>query len=311
MIPISNVSVSSTTVMDNDAAQDSRTSPLAAILPSTPLLSSRQTDWQGITLEYFRYPPYETPEYAYPEHKIAIHTHVPQNLQVERRLDGQFQQEQVFEEQVIVVPANVTHQVQWDQTSEFLILSLNPELLKQVAYEAIAPDRIDLVPCLPKPDPLIHQLGIALKEELTSGGGDRLYVESLVNCLAMHLLKKYAANPSSLRPFQGGLSQPKLRQVTDYIDTHLEQELTLANLADLLKMSTCYFAWLFKQSTGFAPHQYLVQRRLARAQHLLKHSDRRIVEIAAACGFSSQSHLTRLFRKHLNTTPKAYRAMLR
>lgn len=297
--------------MRTNVTQNSGTSPLAAILPSTPLLSSAQAGWQGITLEYFRYPPYETPEYSYPEHKIAIHTQVPQNLQVERRLDGRFQREQVTEEQVIVVPATVSHRVQWDQTSEFLILSLSPDLLSRAAYEAIAPDRVDLVPCLPKPDPLIQQLGLALKEELMNGEGDRLYVDSLVNCLAMHLLKKYSASPASLRPFQGGLSQQKVKQVTAYIDAHLEQALTLAHLAALVEMSACYFAWVFKQSIGVAPHQYIVQRRLARAQQLLKNSDWMIAEIAIQCGFSSQSHLTRLFRQHLGTTPKAYRMMVK
>jgi AraC family transcriptional regulator len=286
----------------------SRQAALTPILPNTPLLSSIQSGWQGITLEHFRYPPFETPEYAYTEHKIAIHTQISPELQVKRRLDGRVQYQQVFTEQVIVVPATVAHQVQWDQPSEFLILTLNPDFLQRIAYEAIAPDQVDLVPCLPKSDPLIQQIGLALKAELeANGGSDRGYVESLIHCLGMHLLKKYSAIPPSLNPPSGKLPQLKLKQVTTYIQEHLGQDLKLADLAALIGMSPCYFAWLFKQTTGVSPHQFIIQCRLERSQQLLKHSEEPIAEIAVHCGFSSQSHLTRLFRKHFNTTPKAYR----
>lgn len=285
----------------------SRKGTLTPILPSVPLLSSVQSGWQGITLEYFRYPPFETPEYSYADHKIAIYTHIPKSLRVKRRLDGQVQYEQVLTEQVIVVPATVAHQVMWDQTSEFLILTLKPDVLNGVAYDAIAPDRVDLVPCLPQVDPLIQQLGLTLKSELeVNGGRDRLYVESLVNCLAVHLLKKYSAVPPTFSA-SGSLPQSSLKQVTTYIQDHLDQDLKLADLAALVGMSTCYFTSLFKHSTGTSPHQFIVQRRLARSQQLLKQSNAAIADIALQCGFSSQSHLTRLFRRHLGITPKAYR----
>jgi AraC family transcriptional regulator len=284
-----------------------RTDNLAPILPSKPLLSSAGAGWQGITLEQFRCPPFETPEYSYSDHKIAIHTHIPKDLRVKRRLNGRVQVEQVVAEQVIVVPAEVTHQVQWDQSSEFLILTLRPDVLGQVAYEVIAPDRVDLVPDLPRVDPLVRQLGLALRSELElNGGRDHLYVESLVNCLAVHLLKNYSAVPPRFPPV-GPLPSSTLALVTGYIQDHLDQALQLADLAALVGMSACYFATLFKQSTGTSPHQFIVQCRLQRSQRLLVRSDAGIADIAIQCGFSSQSHLTRVFRKHLGTTPRAYR----
>lgn len=284
-----------------------RTENLAPILPSAPLLSSAGCGWQGITLEQFHCPPLATPEYSYPDHKIAIHTHIPENLQVERRLDGRLQVEQVLAEQVIVVPARVTHQVQWDRDAEFLILTLSPDVLGQVAYEAIAPDQVDLVPVLPRVDPLVRQLGLALRSELElNGGRDHLYVDSLVSCLAVHLLKHYSAAPPSFPP-AGPMPPSKLALVTGYIQEHLDQALRLADLAALVGMSACYFASLFKQSTGTSPHQFIVQCRLRRSQQLLRRSDATIADIAIQCGFSSQSHLTRLFRRHLGTTPRAYR----
>lgn len=284
---------------------------LAPILPSVPLLSSAGAGWLGITLEQFRCPPSETPEYSYPDHKIAIHTHIPAHLQVKRRLDGRLQVEQVVAEQVVVVPAGVTHQVQWNRSAEFLILTLRPEVLAQVAYEAIAADQVDLVPDLPRVDALVQQLGLALRSELEwNGGRDHLYVESLVNCLAVHLLKHYAAAPPRCPP-AGPLPPSKLALVTGYVEDHLDQALRLADLASLVGMSACYFASLFKQSTGTSPHQFIVQCRLRRSQQLLRGSDATIADIAIRCGFSSQSHLTRLFRRHLGTTPRSYRMATR
>ncbi len=288
-------------------SRTTRTENLAPLLPNVPLLSSAGAGWQGITLEQFRCPPFETPEYSYPDHKIAIHTRIPEDLQVKRKLNGRVQVEQVVAEQVIVVPAEVTHQVQWDQDSEFLILTLKPDVLRQVAYEAIAPDRVDLAPDLPRADPLVRQLGLALRSELElNGGRDHLYVETLVNCLAVHLLKTHSTVPPRF-PAAGPLPSSTLGLVTGYIQDHLDQSLSLADLATLVGMSACYFATLFKQSTGTSPHQFIVQCRLQRSQHLLARSDAAIAEIALQCGFSSQSHLTRVFRKHLGTTPRAYR----
>jgi AraC family transcriptional regulator len=253
----------------------------------------------------------ETPEYSYLDHKVAIHTRIPENLQVKRRLDGRLQMEQVVTEQVIVVPAGVTHQVQWDQSAEFLILTLKPHVLRQVAYEAISPDQVDLVPELPRVDALVQQLGLALRSELElNRGRDHLYVESLVTCLAVHLLKTYAAVPPRF-PAVGPLPPSTLALVTGYIQDHLDQALRLADLAALVGLSACYFASLFKQSTGTSPHQFIVQCRLRRSQRLLKRSDATIADIAIQCGFSSQSHLTRMFRKHLGTTPRAYRVATR
>jgi AraC family transcriptional regulator len=284
-----------------------RTDNLAPILPSVPLLSSAGCGWDGITLEQFHCPPLETPEYSYPNHKIAIHTHIPENLQVKRRLSGRLQVEKVVTEQVVVVPARVTHQVQWDQSAEFLILTLRPDVLGQVAHEAIGPDQVDLVPDLPRVDGLVRQLGLALRSELElNGGRDHLYVESLVGCLAVHLLKHYSAAPPRFPP-AGPLPPSKLALVTGYIQEHLDQALRLADLAALVGMSACYFASVFKQSTGTSPHQFIVQCRLRRSQQLLRCSDATIAQIAIQCGFSSQSHLTRLFRRHLGTTPRAYR----
>jgi AraC family transcriptional regulator len=72
-------------------------------------------------------------------------------------------------------------------------------------------------------------------------------------------------------------------------------------------MSQFHFSYLFKQSIGTSPYQYLLQQRIERAKKLLKESDRPIIDIALECGFNSHSHLTKTFRQLTGITPKVYR----
>jgi AraC family transcriptional regulator len=93
------------------------------------------------------------------------------------------------------------------------------------------------------------------------------------------------------------LSDHKLLQVIDYINDALDQDIKLADLAQLLGMSQSHFSRLFKRSMGLSPHQYLLHQRVERAKQLLKYTNQSLVEIALACGFDSHSHLSRQFRQ--------------
>jgi AraC family transcriptional regulator len=92
--------------------------------------------------------------------------------------------------------------------------------------------------------------------------------------------------------------------VKEYINGHLHQDLKLDELAAIAQLSPYHFLRLFKQSMGITPHQYILQRRLNQAKHLLQQSELSIVEIAARTGFSDQSHLTRSFKRMMGMTPK-------
>ncbi|NJK53175.1 MAG: helix-turn-helix domain-containing protein [Leptolyngbyaceae cyanobacterium SU_3_3] len=141
--------------------------------------------------------------------------------------------------------------------------------------------------------------------------GRTLYIESLANILAVHLIRQYTATKSHLTVYEGGLSQRHLSQVLDYIHDHLEQDIKLADLAALLSMSQFHFSHLFKQAIGTTPYQYLLQQRIERAKQLLKDSNLSIMDIAFLCGFNSHSHLSKQFRHLAGITPKAYRASWR
>jgi transcriptional regulator GlxA family with amidase domain len=117
-----------------------------------------------------------------------------------------------------------------------------------------------------------------------------------------------AARPARHR---GGLPPRALRRVREFIEAHLEENISVQALADIAGLSMCHFARAFKQSEGVPPHDYLVQCRVRRAQQLLADTDLPLSEIAVAVGFADQSHCARRFREHFGLTPSGYRWSMR
>ena len=94
-----------------------------------------------------------------------------------------------------------------------------------------------------------------------------------------------------------------------FIREHYAQEVTLSDMADAAGVSTFHLSRLFKKTMGMSPHQYLVEVRVHSAHALLAAGPQgpSLAEVAAAVGFSDQSHLTRQFKRILGTTPKKAR----
>lgn len=278
------------------------------IFPSVPRVSSSKVGSYGIGLEYHRLAAHATPEHCPAQHAIVIN-HQPL-ASVKRQLNGCIKHERIGSGDIVVCPANVSHFACWEAEAEFTLLFLEPALIAGTADELNAPDRVEILPHFAQPDPLIYQIGLALKSQLESNEwGNKLYVESAASMLAVHLLQHYCTHKHTIEKYTGGLPNYKLRQVVDYINAHLDQNLGLASLAELVQMSHYHFGRLFKQSTGVTPYQYLIECRLERTKSLLVNTDLSIAQIAKRTGFSSHSHLTRLFCKHLSVTPHQYKQM--
>ncbi len=136
-----------------------------------------------------------------------------------------------------------------------------------------------------------------------------LYCDGLLLQLAAELL--VLRDGVALRTGAAGLPPWKLRRATDYLDAHLDEALSLADVAATAGLSPHHFARAFKASTGLPPHAWLTRRRVERARELLELTDRSVLEIALACGFSHGQHLARLFGQHLGMTPTEYRRQRR
>lgn len=106
---------------------------------------------------------------------------------------------------------------------------------------------------------------------------------------------------------KGGLASWQERKVRDYIDGNLDSTILVEDLADLVSLSAAHFCRAFKKSFCATPHAYIVQRRVMRAQELMRGTSSPLSQIALDCGFADQTHLSKLFRRLTGRTPNAWR----
>lgn len=210
----------------------------------------------------------------------------------------------------ILIPAAMPSFVHWESTDEGIFLIIDPQFLHKTALEndCLHADGLELQPMPMGTDPQISVLARQFHQEMQNQAlGGRMYSEALANLLSIHLLRHYCTTKLTLRTYAGGLSQQRLQHALDYIQSHLDEKLSLNEIATQINMSVYYFCELFTQLMGIPPYKYVLQQRVERAKQLLKQSEKSLTEIAFECGFAHQSHLNRHFRKLTGVTPKMYR----
>jgi AraC family transcriptional regulator len=146
-----------------------------------------------------------------------------------------------------------------------------------------------------------------LREVLAADAGTSVFIESLATVLCVHLIRHFAeGRPDAPAP---AVAHRAINTAVRFIRENYAHEVTLADMAQAAGMSTFHFTRLFKKTMGMSPHQYLVEIRVHSALALLAGGAERpsLSEVAAAVGFSDQSHLTRQFKRILGTTPKKAR----
>jgi AraC family transcriptional regulator len=251
-----------------------------------------------------------------PKHHAIIHlNHRP--LDLTQRLDGQLREERVHRGEVAIIPGARAWEWEFkaETESDLLPLCLEDAFLREAARSVdVDPVGLEILPIMGLRNPRIEQIGLLLKEEIEAEGllGGKLYAESLATALAITLIRDHSslgrkAARRAARERAGGLSRRALEEVIDYIGDNLQKDLTLAKIAGAAHMSPYHFSRLFKESTGLAPHQYVIERRVQRAKELLGSTALPIAEIAFLCGFANQSHLNRHFKRLLGVSPGALR----
>ena len=202
--------------------------------------------------------------------------------------------------------------------TELLLVRLKPELLIETAtrlrlYQTGA-HLLFRSPMQPVTEDLrLRQTLESILAELETGAaGWREVIRSLVNQLAVYLLREYinVRRSEEMELSRVGLVDRRLRRAIEFMHDNCGRELSLAEIASAAYLSEFHFARLFKKITGFTPHAYLAGLRVERARRLLAESDLSIVEVGAAVGYASQSHFTKVFREATGLTPRAFRQAL-
>jgi len=207
-----------------------------------------------------------------------------------------------------ITPAGQPISAIWSKPLDNMGITLQPDFINRAARENGFADGFEFAEVYKHSDPLIQHLGLTLLAEAESATpSGRLFSDSLIQTLTLHLLTYYGTSKPTKQNVTGGLSGYKLRRVKEFIDANLEDDLSLAEISSIADLSQFHFARAFRKSTGLTPQQFLMQQRIERAKDLLSKNDLPIVEVSLRTGFKNQSHFTSLFRKFTRLTPKVWR----
>jgi AraC family transcriptional regulator len=200
----------------------------------------------------------------------------------------------------------------WETFSPYhsFILRLPPRALSSVADSIrLDPERLRLSSRIGLRDPQLEHLVRALKSEAEADcPGGRPFADALITALVIRLAH-VGAEPKSVpapdRPHRADWK--RVQRVLHYIEENLEGDLSLADIAAAGGLSVSNLKHVFRRATGQPVYQYVIHRRVALAEQLLRSSAMPISEVALAAGFSHHSHLTRHLRRWRGTTPSIIR----
>jgi AraC family transcriptional regulator len=278
--------------------------------PATLIRSSSALRWQSLLLEKYSCSPGERPEEKPLDQHVLVMLCSPTWRGEKKAADGTFVPASKAVGALTTVPRGPVPFGRSFEKADILYCAFGDPLLSAVREELDGRLPLPVSPRSGLHDHAVSEILRLLFAEVESGGASgTLYAESLAHALAVRFLflGEYLPTRSSATAV---LPQRKLRGIQDLIESRLDADLTLQELAAAIGYSRSHFLRMFRATTGMTPHRYVLKRRVERARQLLEQVGLSIAEVAMICGFSSQAHLTFAFRKEYGITPTEYRRHL-
>ena len=275
----------------------------------SPYLFKQSAEFTGLKVRRVRVMPGRMLEHTNSFHEVNV---AISGALTTEKISAGGRQVQTYGSQgnLCITPAGQPISAEWTRQLDNLMITLEPDFVDRTALENGFDGGFEFAELYKGSDPLIEHLGLTLLNEAdaeTPSG--RLFSDSLIQTLTLHLLTNYGTSKAAKRSLSGGLSGYKLRRVKEFIDENLDADLSLAEIASVADLSQFHFARAFRKSTGLTPQQFLMQQRIERAKELLSKNDLPIVEVSLRTGFKNQSHFTSLFRKFTSLTPRNWRQL--
>lgn len=206
-----------------------------------------------------------------------------------------------------IMPQGSRHGVRFESNMEGIALAFDPLTFDHMVQSADGKQSLpimqSLAACPPKIDYLMRAL---MLESLDTSTEEGIGLECIATAIALAICQHAGAVPAT--PKTGPRLAPRqIRAVQAYVETHLHQQISLADLAAAAGLSSFHFLRSFKGSLGSTPARYVLARRMERARYLLKVGNLTVSEIGIGVGFEDVSHFSRAFRRVVGVTPSAFR----
>jgi len=279
--------------------------------PATLLQSSAPLNWRGVLLEKYICRPGERRAGSVLDAPVLAMLCSPAWRGEHVAADGTFAPHSKTIGALTVVPNGPLPAARSLQQCDLLYCAFDQRLVSEVRNEVEGeiPSSPGLRSSCGRDHAISEILNLLFGEIELGGVSTRLYIDSLAHALTVRFLFLGERTPGQARG-PATLTRRKLSRVQELVESRLDADLTLQELAAAVGYSRSHFLRAFHATTGVTPHRYLLNRRIERARRLLAEADMSIAQVAYFCGFSSQAHLTVAFRKVCGLTPGEYRREL-
>ena len=167
---------------------------------------------------------------------------------------------------------------------------------------------VELHPSRKFADPRLSALVAAARAEMVAGfPSGRLFMDSVEQAMAVTLVEGHAVRHRPVQIYRGGLGSARLRRIKELVHAKMGDDLSLDEMAQSAGLSPAHFARMFRKSTGQTPHQFVLRQRVECAKAMLRVPDARVLDVAVACGFTTQQHFAQVFRDVCGVSPTQYR----
>ncbi len=283
------------------------------IYPSEPIVRSgdqlRPRAADLLSLEYFEADPDAMPTETFSQHHILINLK-DEPHRVENWRDDQHRDFTFRKNEIVVTPAGLKSGWRWHARSKCIVITLDPARLETFTQSELGllltERQLRDLPQFEDAD--ITTAAVMLLDALRLGGaGSDVMFESLARVFLVKLVRKYGDDRSNEFEFSSSFTAQHYKRVLDFMAENFGRPIQIEDIAQEAGLSASHFSRLFKDVIGDSPYQFLMRYRVERAEAMIADTTRSLIDIALACGFSDQPHLTRVFKQAHGVTPRVWR----
>lgn len=278
------------------------------ILPIVPQVVRRHPGLaaRGMHVEHHVVEPTEFPERELLQHNLFLYTGPAAQAEIKSHEFTGIRW--IRPGSMWIMPQGSRHGVRFESNMEGIALAFEPLTFDHMVRSADGKQSLPIMQSLAACPPKIDHLMRALMHESLDPSTDKgIGLECIATAIALAICQHARALPTTPKA-QPQLAPRQVRAVQAYVETHLHQQISLADLAAVAGLSSFHFLRSFKGSLGSTPARYVLDRRMERARYVLKISNLTVSEIGIGVGFEDVSHFCRAFRRAVGVTPSAFRS---
>ena len=281
------------------------------IVPAAPGGAvSSSSEWDGFVVEHHKMEKGELPGHTILDHRLTITTG-QKTVPFEFKENGKWGRVQLHPGSFSMQNHGDLGAPRWLDHFEFLAIAIKPVFFEKITSGQVQSRQVELITQRGKLDPNIQSFCQLFYDELSNKRyASQLYGETLSMAFALYLLNHYATGNKKITEPTGKLHGLQVKNLIDFVSSHLGSEIGLDMLSGQVHMSPFHFAKTFKRTTGLSPHQFVLKMRMEKAKELIKLKALSLTEIAHTTGFFDQSHFTHSFKRVVGISPRQYRQSL-